>query len=97
MPRQKISPPLPEPEVTAPVAALASTPLPAPLPVVELPITLPDDLPAGPVMVSVGVRNRCPWATVQSASSSWGRAPTFIRADDPRLPELRACEWLTVT
>jgi hypothetical protein len=45
---------------------------------------------------SVGVRNRCPWATVRSASTDWGRTPTIIRADDARLNELQRCEWLLV-
>jgi hypothetical protein len=53
--------------------------------------------PVGPRLVSVGVRNRCPWATIQSAGASWGREPMLIRADDPRLPELRRCQWLVVT
>jgi hypothetical protein len=49
-----------------------------------------------PAFYSVGVRNRCPWATVRSATTDWGRAPTILPADDPRLPELRRCEYLTV-
>jgi len=69
-----------------------------PLPqVAEPPRVVAPPPPSKPVLYSVGVRNRCPWATIQSAGASWGREPTILPASDARLPELKRCEFLTVT
>ena len=45
---------------------------------------------------SVGVRNRCPWSTIQSAGTYWSRTSTIIPGSDPRLDELKRCDWLLV-
>jgi len=45
---------------------------------------------------SVGVRNRCPWSTIQSAGSWWSRASIIIPGSDSRLDELQRCDWLLV-
>ena len=75
---------VPDPEVGAPELAVSP---------VIVKVAPPEPTP---VFYSVGVRNRCPWATIRSAGTDWGRLPTVLPADDPRLPELRKCEWLTV-
>lgn len=94
---RKVEAPIEAPiEVVPAVQTIAPAPesIPAPVTVESKPLA-----PAVPVpqRVSVGVRNRCPWAVVQSAGTPWGRAGTILKADDPRLPELRRCEWLIVT
>ena len=78
-------PPAEPTPVSAPSPSVFSDPLAAPVP-----------QPAPNPLVRVGVRNRCPWNAIQSASSMWTKAPTLIHANDPRLPELRRCEWLLV-
>lgn len=85
----------------APLAMETPPPVPEavparPAPVHSDPLAAPVPQPGPKPMVRVGVRNRCPWSSVQSASSVWTKAPTLIQASDPRLPELRRCEWLLV-
>jgi len=52
-------------------------------------------LPKPPAFYAV--RSIAPFGIVQSASLTFGTQPTIMRADDPRLPELQACQWLEIT
>jgi len=98
MPPRKRKEPPPDLDVAIEIPEKAEPPQMAEPPwAVEPPRTVAPSPPVKPTRYSVGVRNRCPWATIQSAGASWGREPTILAASDARLPELRKCEFLTVS